>query len=248
MFDRPHVLLPPSQGKAEGGRGRFRTRSGTFASLSASRAELVEAVVAAGRDDLTAATKLFGAKGPLLDRAVESVVALEAGTAPALPAFQRYTGVVWDHLAPDSLDDHQRGRILVPSALLGLVTGTDATPDYRLTFTASVPGLGRLDRWWRPELTKALSDLVDGGTVVEMLPVEHQRALDLDEIAVRCRLVRVRFVSSGGSKAAGHAAKAVKGIAARTLLADGLDALAGLWWEGWRARCTADDVIEVAGP
>lgn len=136
----------------------------------------------------------------------------------------------------------------MPSALLGLASGADPTPDYRLTFGVSLLGLGRLERWWRDELTKALIDLVDGDTVVEMLPVEHQRALDLDEVAVRCRLVRVRFVSSDGSKAAGHAAKAVKGIAARTLLTEGLDALAGLRWEGWRARCTADDIIEVAGP
>ena len=41
MSDRPHVLLPPSQGKAEGGRRRFRARSGTFASLSASRTEVI---------------------------------------------------------------------------------------------------------------------------------------------------------------------------------------------------------------
>ncbi|MFP3906954.1 MAG: peroxide stress protein YaaA [Acidimicrobiales bacterium] len=248
MPDRPLVLLPPSQGKAEGGRGRFRPRTGSFAGLAAQRREVIEALGAALGDDPGLASTLFGAEGPLLDRAIGSIERLVAGTAPVVPGAARFTGVVWDHLAPSTVDDTCLERLIVPSALLGAVTGTDPTPDHRLTFTVSVPGLGRLDRWWRPELSKAVIDLVGGRPVVEMLPTEHQRALDLDEVAASAPLVRVRFVSRTGSRAVGHAAKAVKGIAARTVLTEGLGALRELAWEGWSAHSVADDRIEIVAP
>ena len=75
--------------------------------------------------------------------------------APTLPAVGRYDGVVWTHLGPADLDESQQARIVVPSAVVGLSAGTDPVPDHRLTFSVSLPGLGRLDRWWRPHLTEA---------------------------------------------------------------------------------------------
>lgn len=248
MADLPFVLLPPSQGKAEGGRRRYSPRGGAFRSLGPRRVEVIDRVAAAVAASPAAAAKILGAKGDLLERAVAGVEQLAAGTAPALPAHRRYTGVVWDHLDPAGLRDEAVARVLVPSALMGLVAGTDPTPDYRLTFTATLPGLGRLDRWWRPPLTSALVRTLAGAPVVEMLPAEHQRAVDLDELARHTELVRVRFVSEDGARAAGHAAKAVKGMAARLVLTEGVDALIDLRWEGWTARPAADDLIEVVAP
>jgi uncharacterized protein len=248
MSDPPFVLLPPSQGKSHGGRRRYSPRSGTFRSLGPRRVEVIDQLAKMIGTTPGSAATILGAKGDLLDRAVAAVDQLTAGAAPALPARHRYTGVVWDHLDPVSLPDEAMARVLVPSALMGVVAGTDPTPDYRLTFTASLPELGRLDQWWRPTLTRALARRLRGSTVVEMLPAEHQRAIDLDELATHTSLVRVRFVSEDGARAAGHAAKAVKGIAARTVLVEGIDALVDLRWEGWTARPAADDLIEVVAP
>jgi hypothetical protein len=54
----------------------------------------------------------------------------------------------------------------------------------------------------------------------------------------------VRFRTADGTGAAGHDAKAVKGAVARAVLDDGLDALRGFRWQGWRAR-VADDTVTV---
>ena len=243
------LLLPPSEGKAAGGRGTFDVAQGSFGALAPERRKVLDALVEAvqaAHDDRRA--KLLGVRGDLLDRAVDAVHALASGTAPALPAASRYTGVVWGHLGATSLDRSARSRILVPSALLGVTTGADPVPDHRLKFTVSLPSVGRLDRWWRPLVTDAVARRARGRTIVDLLPNEHAAALDWSELGERCDVVRVRFVQRDGRSAAGHAAKAVKGVAARAVLDEGVDALASFRWEGWRARRMTDGGVDVVAP
>lgn len=279
--DEPLVLLPPSQGKTPGGRGRFSPRSGVFRRLGPRRIELVEAlghllsgpstplaqnlhridpkgaqnrrrIGPEGAQNLhriapEVAAKVFGAKGELLEHALAITEQLIDGTAPTLPAVKRYDGVVWSHLEPDRLDQAQQARIVVPSAVVGLSAGTDPVPDHRLTFTVSLPGLGRLDRWWRPHLTDALIARADGVTVVDLLPNEHAAALDMERLGDKVDLVRVRFVAADGRRAAGHGAKAVKGRVARVVLEKGPQALTRFAWQGWRVRRHPDG-YEIIAP
>lgn len=230
------VLVPPSEGKAPGGRGIWAPERGAFGSLSPERVRVVEAAVAA----VDAGTNVFGAVGPLAERADSALRAVAAGRAPSRPAWQRFTGVVWEHLQPASLSPAMRRRLVVPNAQLGLVRGDDPVPDFRLKFGVSLPGLGRLDRWWRPTLTAALHGT--RGAIVDLLPAEHAAALDLGALR-RGRVVRVRFVAADGRAAAGHAAKAVKGVLARTVLTDGLDAAARLRWQGWEAAPDGEGIV-----
>jgi hypothetical protein len=222
------VLVPPSEGKAPGGRGTWRVDSGDFGELASRRREVIEAL---GQVSPTAWPKVAGASGALADRAAEAAMALREGAARSLPAWQRFTGVVWEHLDPASLPASARRQIIVPSALLGLTRGTDATPDFRLKFSVSVPGVGRLDRWWRPALTDALRRT--RGPVLDLLPNEHAAAFD--RVAFGTRLTRVTFVDRGGA-AVGHDAKAAKGHVARAALLGGIDALDDLAWSGWHAK------------
>lgn len=195
------VLVPPSEGKAPGGRGAWSPASGSF--------------------------------GPALGER-RAVVAGVAGVAgPSLPAWRRFTGVVWKHLDPVTLPPDARRRLVVPNALLGLCRGDDPVPEFRLKFTVSLPGTGRLDRWWRPALTEALART--RGPIVDLLPQEHAAAVGLPE----GRVVRVRF---GGR---GHDAKAVKGTVARAVLLGGIGALEGFTWQGWRAEPGAGGVVVV---
>lgn len=225
-----YVLLPPSEGKATGGRGRWRETSGTFGRrLGAARTDVVEAL---GRTTLSE-TKLGVRPGPLLERATAANAAVAGRRARALPAHARYTGVVWEHLQPHTLDADVRRRILVPSALLGLVTAEDPVPDHRLKFDVSLHDIGRLDRFWRPHLTAAIKHHVrPQDTLVELLPQEHTAAVDLDDVAKRRHLVRTTFAGTTG-----HDAKAVKGALARHLLTNGLEA--PFAWNGWRATAVA---------
>jgi cytoplasmic iron level regulating protein YaaA (DUF328/UPF0246 family) len=233
------VLLPPSEGKAEGGRGSWSYDSGAFADLAERRRQVAEAVVAR----LGERKKLFGTDGPLADRAAEAARAIVDGRAKALPAWKRFTGVVWEHLHPETLPPAARRRILVPNAQLGLVRGDDPVPDFRLKLSVSVGDLGRLDSWWRKELTEALART--RGPIVDLLPNEHASALDLTGLGRR-KVVKVAFVAAGGAGAAGHAAKAVKGTLARAVLLGGLHALDGFSWEGWTSAVLGDVVVVTA--
>lgn len=223
---RVRVLLPPSEGKAAGGSGRWDPATGTFADLGDARARVAKAyAVAVKRRD---AVKVVGAAGPRLDRAREVGALLATGDAPVLPAHERFTGVVWEHLHPADIPG--RDRIAVVSALCGLVTGDDPVPDHRLKLSVSLGRLGRLDRWWRPQLTAAVATWAAGERVWDLLPGEHANALDLSSLP---GVVRVRF-----DGVSGHFAKAAKGSFARALLLNGDAAV-----DGTRARWDGDDVV-----
>lgn len=230
------VLLPPSEGKAGGGRGRWTPDAGRFASLATARTTVVDAyAIAVSRD----AERVVGTGGLIAERARAAAAALSAGTAPALPAHRRFTGVVWEHLHPADLPAAALRRIVVVSGLCGLLAGTDPVPDHRLKLSVSLDGLGRLDRWWRPVLTEALVGHARRRRVWDLLPKEHAAAIDLAAV----RRVRVRFEGDTG-----HAAKAVKGAFARAVLLDGADAVPTFAFHDWRAAWDGEDVVVTKAP
>lgn len=162
--------------------------------------------------------RVYGHEGDLGRRAADAVAALHEGTALSLPAWRRYTGVVWEHLEPASLKPAQRRRIVVVSALLGVVGAEEPVPDHRLKLSVSLPKLGRLDRWWRPAVTEALLER-GTGPIVDLLPKEHAAAVDWDALAAQREVVRP---ADGG--VTGHAGKAAKGRLARALVTGEADA------------------------
>ena len=113
----PILLVPPSEGKADGGNERrpWEPSLGSFGRLWELREQVMTALTAVQGGD----QKLLGLKGDRLADAAEANTALVG--APTLPAWRRYTGVVWDHMDPASLSAEQRRRLIVPSGLLGVV-------------------------------------------------------------------------------------------------------------------------------
>jgi hypothetical protein len=195
--------------------------------------------------DTPARARVLGVRGDLLDRAVAATEALVAGSAPVLPAWKRYTGVVWAGLDAATLSPAD--RLLVPSGLYGVTTAADPVSDYRLRLLVALGRLGRLSTFWRPALTDALVARARGRVVVDLLPAEHAHAVDFTALGATCRVVRVRFVAADGSRAVGHEAKTAKGQLARVLLDEGLDGVAGFASDGWRTT-VAGDLVTVAAP
>lgn len=211
------VLLPPSEGKAEGGDPSvpWHAESGVFgAVLGQWRGDLARELRRLKGGDAA----LLGVKGPLLDRARDANATLVG--APTLPAWRRYTGVVWDHLDLAALPTVARtratARIVVVSGLAGLVRADDPLPDYRLKMGARLAGYGALSAWWRDDLTEALATWSKGRTVVDLLPQEHRGAIDWNDLDA----VRVDLVARRGGRVGGHDAKAAKGLLARHLLTE----------------------------
>ena len=217
----PVILLPPSEGKAEGGDGPpLAWAEGRFGALADDRRAVRDAVQQAlrRRDD---AERLLGVKGAHLDRALDEWAGID--TAPTVPAARRYSGVVWGAVDIAGMDAATRRRLLtrvvVPSGLWGLVGAGDAIPAYRLKMGARVGSLGLLSRWWQPRVSPALAVRAGRGAVIDLLPQEHAAAIDPSALR-RGALVRVEIVDDGpaGRRSVGHAGKAVKGRLARAIL------------------------------
>lgn len=212
------ILLPPSEGKAEGGtpRSRWKPASGAFGTALGARRAEVAAALAAARGGSEA---LLGVGGKHLERARNANRALIG--APTLPAAQRYTGVVWDHLDLEGMTATQRGRamtrIIVPSGVMGASLAGDPVPDYRLKMGARPAGFGgTMAKWWHDAVSEAINHYARGCVVIDLLPNEHRAAYSPD-VALISDHVIVDLVTPTG-KAGGHDAKAAKGRLARHLL------------------------------
>ncbi len=210
------LLLPPSEGKSEAGNQShlWTPRLGAFgAALEVSRTQIAAQL----RKDKGGAQKLLGVNGAHLTRAQSCNMQLV--NAPCLPAWQRYTGVVWDHLDLASLTATGRNafvkRIIVPSGLLGLVRADDQIPDYRLKMGARLAPFGTMSKFWNEAITDALIATVKKRAVIDLLPNEHRAAINWDLLD---NVVRVDLVSHSGAIVGGHNAKAAKGLLARHLL------------------------------
>ncbi len=214
-------LMPPSEGKAAGGKGLWSAESGRFGSLLGdARLEIAERVQKFVRNAGSAElAKFFGVSGAHLERAVALAEDGFVG-APALSARDRYSGVVFGHLDIASMDVGARrwcaSHVVVVSGLLGMVCAGDPVPDYRLKMGARLPEIGGLAQWWRPRLFEAARATMGSAVLVDVLPNEHAAALDVSEVSRRT--LALKFVSTNGASAAGHAAKAAKGMLVRALV------------------------------
>jgi cytoplasmic iron level regulating protein YaaA (DUF328/UPF0246 family) len=73
-------------------------------------------------------------------------------------------------------------------------------------------------------------------TFVSLLPKEHNAAIQSSTLLTAGRMIPVSFLRHGGRGVAGHDAKAVKGMVARLVLQNGVEALGTFRWKGWKGR------------
>lgn len=210
------VLLPPSETKRAGGDGPplDPTALSYDAELGAVRKELVDELVAlaADRPAARAALGVSQRQDAEIDR---NAVLREA---PTMPALDRYTGVLYDALAPDTFTratrDRARSRLAVCSALFGLLGADDPVPAYRLSAGSKLPGSGTLASRWRPALDPLLARIADGELVVDLRSGGYA-ALGAVPGAVTVNVLAER--SDGTRSVVSHHNKAHKGGLARLL-------------------------------
>jgi hypothetical protein len=206
------ILLPPSEGKTapETGPPVDLEALAYAGELTESRRKLLGALAALAELPLDRAVSMLAvSKG----QAAEVAVDAELGSAPAGPAAAIYTGVLYDRLRLPELPRRAQGRVLIASALWGVVRPADRIPYYRFSAKARLDGIGPLAAFWRP--AQALPDK-DGTLVVDMRSAAYAAAWK----PKKATLVAVRAFSEtkGKRKPVSHMAKAVRGEVARALL------------------------------
>jgi cytoplasmic iron level regulating protein YaaA (DUF328/UPF0246 family) len=185
------ILLPPSEGKA-------RPEGGKPVDL----------------DSLAFANELSEKRAKLLDALDTSL-----RKAPAAPAAEVYTGVLYQRLdlrgLPAAGWRRAEKRVLIASALWGLLRPQDRIPYYRFPAKERLPGIGPPAAWWRDALAMAMPDR-PGDLIVDMRSAAYSTAWKPKQAT----LLAVRAFSEHGGKrkAVSHMAKAVRGDVARALL------------------------------
>jgi cytoplasmic iron level regulating protein YaaA (DUF328/UPF0246 family) len=204
------ILLPPSEGKTAPAAGD-PVDLGSLAytaELAAKRERLLAALMRTSsgkqRGRALKALGLSAGQAGELDRNA----ALD--TAPAAPAAEVYSGVLYERLRLPELPSAARRRVLIASALWGVVAPDDRIPAYRLSISAKLPRIAGLAAYWRPALAKALPD---EGLVVDLRSGGYAAAWTPKRAAV----VSVRGFTPEG-KVISHFVKAIRGDVARALL------------------------------
>lgn len=218
-----HLLLPPSEAKSTGGRGRPLPNQNPHPLLGADREAVLDALARLldGRPDQAA-------KALLLPPAV-AADALAANarvrTAPTLPALRRYQGVVYDGLDFGALTEREQRRAMrslwVFSGLFGVVRGDEPIPTYRVPAKAVLPDVGVVGTYWRPRLDVVLPQLLRGrGPVVDLRSSDYA-AMWRPRGDLAARTISVRVLSplpGGGTGVVSYSSKLAKGRLAAALV------------------------------
>lgn len=211
------ILLPPSESKTARTRGRpANLELISFPELSATRLAVAQAL--AGVSAQPDAPALLGVSANLradIDRNVR------LDSAPAVPVANLYTGVLFDALDLSSMDAATRRRanrwLVVNSALFGALRPSDKIPPYRLSMAVNLGRLGPLASLWRAPLATVLPIAAGRGLVVDCRSSTYAAAW-VPQGDLCARWVQIRIPG------ATHMAKHTRGLVARHLCKEGIDA------------------------
>lgn len=215
------VILPPSEGKTAPADGAPLDLGALVhhEELGPTRERVLAALEKVCRGPRK---KALDALGLSAGQAAEVERDLGLRTAPAAAAADVYTGVLYQHLDLGSLTararDRAAERVLIASALWGVVLLEDRIPAYRLSIGARLPALrGTLAATWRPALAAALPD---EGLVVDLRSGGYAAAwAPREATVVAVRAFAERTGPDGVTKRTpiSHMAKATRGDVARLI-------------------------------
>jgi len=211
------ILLPPSETKT----GRARGKPGSPGLVSFPELATTRIAVAGTLARISAdldAPALLGVSANLRADIAHNT---RLDSAPAVPVADLYTGVLYDALGLASMDSAARRRanrwLVVISALYGAVRPRDKIPPYRLSMGVNLGDLGPLASVWRAPLAAVLPVAAGRAVIVDCRSSTYAAAwLPQGELATRWVQIRV--------PGATHLAKHTRGLVARHLCEEGVDA------------------------
>ena len=214
------LVLPPSETKRDGGTegSALALDSLAFPALTRQRIEAIAALTRLSRN-VSASTTALGL-GPTQRFEIDRNRAIRS--ASTMPVIDRYTGVLFEGLASESLDAPAHawlGRhVIVHSALFGLVGAADAIPAYRLSHDSRVPGLA-LRKHWASAIAIELAGV--DGLVLDLRSESYAHLGPRPEGAFYLRVVTDG--PNGQKRALNHFNKKGKGEFVRALALAGFD-------------------------
>lgn len=214
------LVLPPSETKRDGGPDDTSLDLAAlgFGQLTPQRKAVLSAVRSLSRG--VAASMVALGLGPTQRFEVDRNRAILR--SPVMPALDRYTGVLYDALSPETLSSGERAfaarHLVIHSALFGLVGAQDPIPAYRLSHDSRLPGLS-LRRLWREPVTATIA--ATPGLVLDLRSESYAALGPTPPSAIYIRVVSED--ARGRRIALSHFNKAGKGAFARAVVRAGID-------------------------
>lgn len=188
-----------------------------FADLTPARTRLMSALVTLCRRHPAEAAAALGL-GPTQAAEVRRNAVLR--TSACAPAIEVYSGVLYDALDARSLTAASRrrlaSRVVVASALFGLLRPGDLIPAYRLSGDSRLPGQPSLREVWRAPMATVLTATAGSGVVLDLRSSTYA---DLAPMSMGEHVVQGRITQESGGRrvAVSHHNKAMKGQVVRAL-------------------------------
>ncbi|MBG0562358.1 peroxide stress protein YaaA [Actinoplanes aureus] len=227
------ILLPPSEGKTPAVTGEPVDPAALWLpELAKARTRVLNRLVALCKR--TSERSIAGSLATLgLSAGQRAEVARNAELpgAPAAPAAEIYTGVLYEALGADSLAPAARDWLernaVVFSGLWGVVRLGDRIPAYRCSVGVTLPApVGGLTTYWKKALRPALDAATDGQPVLDLRSGAYAAmwspAAGSATRAAALRVLHERNVDGVPKRSVvSHFNKATKGRLVRALAADG---------------------------
>ena len=199
------ILLAPSETKKDGGAGKFSLDSLMLSQLLTDRQELFNKynqVVTS--NNLEQISKMFGLK----KEADILKYSKDITSSPTLKAIQRYTGVAFDHLEYESLDnkaqDYIDNNVILFSNLFGAIKANDEIPLYRLKQGENIGELSPA-KIYKTALKEPLDSYLENEDILDIRAGFYDKFYKPSK-----KYTTLKFLKGG--KVVSHWAKAYRGI------------------------------------
>jgi hypothetical protein len=216
------IFVPPSETKAfPAGTDPVDLGSLALPELKPTRAALVKALARLSRGRAPVSLEALGLSE---GQAGELAHNRQLGSAPAGPAAEVYTGVLYDALDLPAL--RERGvatdHVLIFSGLWGVLRPDDRIPHYRCSAGVKLPAAGSVSAAWRKALRGPLAAHAGDQLVVDLRSGAYGGLWKPGANAVTVRVLHEREAGGVVKRAVvSHFNKATKGRVARALLESG---------------------------
>lgn len=212
------ILLAPSETKKAGGERSFDLESLLFAELLPYRNKLLHTYInVLQKGDMSALSKMFGLKkeADILMHKKDIIHQL------TMKAIQRYTGVAFDHLAYDTLDEEAQHyidtHVILFSNLFGPIRASDFIPEYRLKQGEAVGDI-KVEKFYHEHAAKLMEAYLAEDEILDL------RAGFYDKFYKPTKpYTTLKFIKEG--KVVSHWAKAYRGIVLREIARSGIDSI-----------------------
>jgi cytoplasmic iron level regulating protein YaaA (DUF328/UPF0246 family) len=212
------ILLAPSETKKTGGELSFDPSTLLFEDLLPHRTKLLHAYInVLQKGDIPTLSKMFGLKKEADILAHKKDIIHEL----TMKAIQRYTGVAFDYLGYDELDNRTQhyvdSHVILFSNLFGPIRASDLIPEYKLKQGEAVGDI-KTEKFYNEHSAKLMEAYLADEEILDL------RAGFYDKFYKPSKpYTTLKFIKEG--KVVSHWAKAYRGIVLREIAKAGIESL-----------------------